>query len=158
MLLLLGFSMAQVDSTRGFAGATACAPVTSADSSQPRLMALVMWQGAAPGESERLNHLDCQAPLALFRQPGGGLEIWAAGENAPAAQLLITVTHDEMQAKILKAIRSGEDTIIAGPVAGTTLIARADGSLRAEQSDVYRFDFFSSGSHNTGYGIHLAAG
>jgi len=43
--------------------------------------------------------------------------------------------------------------VIDGYVDGFALIAKMDGTLKAELIGVYGFDFYSDGSENSGYGI-----
>ncbi len=103
----------------------------------------------------RLNYRDCRAPLAVFLDDAGDVEVWTTDENNMYVkhELVLSATADEIAEALALAEETGQDVVIAGYVDGFALIAKLDGTLKAELLGVYGFDFKPDGADNTGFGL-----
>lgn len=103
----------------------------------------------------RLNYRDCRAPLAVYLDDAGDVEVWTTDENNMYVKLdlVLSATADEIADALALALETGEDVVIDGYVDGFALIAKLDGTLKAELIGVYGFDFKPDGSDNTGFGL-----
>lgn len=122
-------------------------------------LSLVPWPlpavAAAPvyHEDGRLNFRVCRAPLAVFMDESGGVEVWSTDESGQfaALDLKVSATAEEIAAALALAEETGEDVVIAGYADGFALIAKADGTLKAEVIGQYGCDFMANGEANDGW-------
>ncbi len=104
-------------------------------------------------EDGRLNYRVCRAPLAIFMNEDGSVEVWSTDDEnmyAPLA-LEVSATADEIATALALAEETGQDVVIAGYVDGFALIAKPDGTLKAELIGEYGCDFEADGGANYGW-------
>lgn len=125
------------------------------DSAFAHLFYELAFQDNAPlfHEDGRLNYRVCKAPLAVFMDEDGGVEVWSTDKanQYQALELKVTATAEEIAAGLAKAEADGMDVVIAGYVDGFALIAKPDGTLKAELIGAYGCDFTSDGGANAGW-------
>ncbi len=104
----------------------------------------------------RLNYRVCRAPLAVYEDDAGNVEVWTTDEGNMYAKkdLKVSATAEEIAAALAQAAELGQDVVIAGYVDGYALIAKPDGTLKAELIGIYGFDFMPEGAENNGWGIN----
>lgn len=110
---------------------------------------------AAPAQHEdgRLNYRVCRAPLALYMDENGDVEIWSTDDTNlyQKMDLKVAATAEEIAAALALAEETGEDVVVAGYVDGFALVAKADGTLKAEVIGEYGCDFMADGDANYGW-------
>lgn len=115
----------------------------------------LFYQDDAPlfHEDGRLNYRVCRAPLAVFMNEDGGVEVWSTDEanQYQAEELKVAATAEEIAAGLAEAEVEGMDVVIAGYVDGFALVAKPDGTLKAELLGAYGCDFTSDGEANAGW-------
>lgn len=113
----------------------------------------------APVEHDdgRLNYRVCRAPIAVYMDESGGVEVWTTDEFNGYAKKDFKVSADAaaIAAALAEAADTLQDVVIAGYVDGVALIAKPDGTLKAELIGVYGFDFNPDGSGNNGWGVYF---
>lgn len=103
----------------------------------------------------RLNYRVMRAPIAVFMDADGSVEVWQTDPlNLYAADTLVISADAEAIAIALEAAEeSGHQVLIAGYVDGVALFAKPDGSLKAEVLGVYGFEFTPGGDLGWGWGL-----